>query len=104
MESNGTVTQVIGPAVDVAFPPGELPPIYTALKVTNASIDDDTKDNLTLEVAQHLGDGVVRCIAMDLTDGLTRGMKVRDTGVPIMMPVGRETLGPHLERHRGAGG
>lgn len=88
----GQITQVIGPAVDVAFPPASLPPIYNALKVSNPSINGE-KDNLTLEVAQHLGDGVVRCIAMDSTDGLTRGMKARDTGSPIMMPVGRETLG-----------
>ncbi len=92
MESNGVVTQVIGPAVDVAFPPGTLPPIYNALKLSNASIGSE-KENLTLEVAQHLGDGVVRCIAMDSTDGLTRGAKVRDTGAPITVPVGRETLG-----------
>ena len=92
MESLGQITQVIGPAVDVAFPPGSLPNIYTALKATNPSIGPD-KENLTLEVASHLGDGVVRCIAMDSTDGLTRGMKVKSTGGPISMPVGRETLG-----------
>jgi len=92
MESSGTVKQVIGPAVDVAFPQGALPSIYNALKLTNPSIDDK-KENLTLEVAQHLGDGLVRCIAMDSTDGLTRGMPVRDTGKPIIVPVGRETLG-----------
>jgi F-type H+/Na+-transporting ATPase subunit beta len=89
---NGQITQVIGPAVDVQFPTGNLPSIYNALKVTNPGLGDD-KDNLTLEVAQHLGDGMVRCIAMDSTDGLTRGMDVRDTGSPITMPVGRETLG-----------
>src|SRR4051812_17920088 len=88
----GQITQVIGPAVDVSFPPGSLPPIYNALKVTNPGISKE-KDNLTLEVAQHLGDGAARCIAMDSTDGLTRGMKVRDSGSPIMVPVGRETLG-----------
>ena len=92
METFGQITQVIGPAVDVAFDPAALPPIYNALKVSNPSIGAE-KDNLTLEVAQHLGDGVVRCIAMDSTDGLTRGMKARDTGNPIMMPVGREGLG-----------
>lgn len=92
MESVGSITQVIGPAVDVSFPPGTLPPIFNALKVSNPSISSD-KDNLTLEVSQHLGDGMARCIAMDSTDGLTRGMKVRDTGKPITVPVGRETLG-----------
>ncbi len=92
MDNSGLITQVIGPAVDVAFTPGSLPAIYNALKVSNPSLGEE-KDNLTLEVAQHIGDGVVRCIAMDSTDGLTRGMKARDTGNPIMMPVGREVLG-----------
>ena len=92
MESLGVITQVVGPAVDVSFPPGKLPPIYNALKASNPSIDDKT-DNLTLEVAAHLGDGVARCIAMDSTDGLVRGMKVKDSGTPIQVPVGRETLG-----------
>ncbi len=88
---NGKVKQVMGPVVDVQFG-NELPAIYTALKVTNANIDD-RKDNLTLEVAQHLGDGVVRTIAMDSTEGLTRGASVRDTGEMIMTPVGAEVLG-----------
>jgi len=92
MESLGVIRQVIGPAVDVSFPPGKLPPIYSALKTSNPSIDD-RPDNLTLEVAQHLGDGMARCIAMDSTDGLIRGMQVKDTGAPIMVPVGREALG-----------
>ncbi len=91
MES-GQVIQVVGPAVDVSFPAGSLPPIFTALKVSNPSIGAD-KDNLTLEVASHMGDGVVRCIAMDSTDGLMRGMDVRSTGGPITVPVGREVLG-----------
>ena len=92
METFGHISQVVGPAVDVTFPTEALPKIYNALKTTNPSIDAND-ENLVLEVAQHLGDGVVRCIAMDGTDGLTRGMKVRDTGSPIQMPVGRETLG-----------
>ncbi|MCX6102360.1 MAG: F0F1 ATP synthase subunit beta [Proteobacteria bacterium] len=92
IENFGKITQVVGPAVDVAFVPGHLPPIYNALKLNNPSLGKEA-DNLTLEVAQHLGDGVVRCIAMDGTDGLTRGMKVRDTGASIQMPVGREALG-----------
>ncbi len=91
MENFGEITQVIGPAVDVAFAADKLPAIFSALKVSNPSIGAE-KDNLTLEVASHLGDGVVRCIAMDSTDGLTRGMKARDTASPIMMPVGREVL------------
>ena len=88
----GTVVQVIGPVVDVEFGEGKLPTILTALTITNKAIDD-TEDNLIIEVAQHLGDNVVRCIAMDVTDGLVRGMPVKDTGAPIMVPVGEAGLG-----------
>ena len=77
--SNGKIVQVMGPVVDVEFPEGKLPPIYNALKLRNPSINGEL-ENLTLEVAQHLGEGVVRTIAMDSTDGLTRGVGVRDTG------------------------
>ena len=90
--NEGKVIQVTGPVVDVEFQEGELPEILTALNITNPAIDD-TEDNLVVEVAQHLGDNVVRCIAMDITDGLVRGMKVKNTGKPIMMPVGDATLG-----------
>src|SRR3954463_9436843 len=90
--SHGKIAQVIGPVVDVDFPPGKLPKILNAITVTNPSISDKA-DNLVLEVAQHLGESMVRAIAMDSTDGLTRGIEVRDTGKPIMMPVGKETLG-----------
>jgi F-type H+-transporting ATPase subunit beta len=78
--------------VDVEFPLGNLPTIYTALLITNPAINDEA-DNLVIEVAQHLGDNVVRCIAMDVTDGLVRGMEVRNTGKNIMMPVGPAVLG-----------
>src|SRR6476661_6522059 len=88
----GRVTQVLGPVIDVEFPPGGLPEVYTALKVTNPGINADA-DNLTVEVAQHLGENTVRCIAMDTTDGLARGTEVRSTGAPIQVPVGKETLG-----------
>ncbi len=88
----GSVKQVLGPVVDVAFPPGLLPGIYSALKLTNPSISS-APENLTIEVAQHIGENTVRCIAMDSTDGLARGMPVRDTGGPITVPVGPETLG-----------
>jgi len=88
----GKVTQVIGPVVDVEFEPGELPEIYNALRITNPAISDK-EGNLVVEVAQHVGENTVRCIAMDLTDGLVRGMKADDTGQPITMPVGREVLG-----------
>ncbi len=88
----GRVVQVIGPVVDVEFPDGKLPKILNALKVSNPSISRD-RDNLTLEVAQHLGENTVRAVAMDTSDGLVRGMEVRDTGNPIAMPVGPECLG-----------
>ncbi len=91
-ENVGKIVQVMGPVVDVEFEPGKLPTIYTALLITNPVIDDQA-DNLVVEVAQHLGDNVVRTIAMDVTDGLVRGMEVRDTGKDIMMPVGAASLG-----------
>ncbi len=90
--NEGKVIQVTGPVVDVEFQEGELPEILTALHITNPAIDD-TEDNLVVEVALHLGDNVVRCIAMDITDGLVRGMPAKNTGKPIMMPVGDATLG-----------
>src|SRR5512136_2924133 len=89
---NGKITQVIGPVVDVEFPPGALPEIYTALAVTNPGIDERS-DNLVLEVAQHLGENTARTIAMDSTEGLVRGMPVKSTGAPIKMPVGKGVLG-----------
>ncbi len=89
---NGRVSQVIGPVVDVEFADGALPPILSALKVTNPSVSDEDW-NLTLEVASHLGENTVRAIAMDATEGLVRGAQVHSTGKPIMMPVGKETLG-----------
>ena len=79
----GRVTQVIGPVLDIEFP-GSLPEIYTALTLSNPSISD-VADNLTVEVAQHLGEHTVRCIAMDTTDGLVRGMPVKNTGAAIQM-------------------
>jgi F-type H+/Na+-transporting ATPase subunit beta len=88
----GKVTQVMGPVVDVEFEQGKLPEILTALLISNPAINDE-EDNLVCEVAQHLGDNVVRAIAMDVTDGLVRGMPVKDTGAPIMMPVGEAALG-----------
>jgi F-type H+/Na+-transporting ATPase subunit beta len=90
--SNGSITQVIGPVVDVEFPPGKLPKIYDALTVSNPSISDEA-GNLVLEVATHLGESSVRAIAMDSTEGLVRGMSVTPTGSPIRMPVGSAVLG-----------
>ena len=91
----GKVIQVIGPVVDVEFPPGHLPNIYNALKITRDA-DSQTGQSaaeLTMEVAQHLGENRVRAVSMSSTDGLVRGLEVRDTGGPISVPVGRETLG-----------
>src|SRR5947199_10082192 len=88
----GTVTQVIGPVVDLEFPPGSLPHIFTALTLSNPGISDKA-DNLTVEVAQHLGENTARCIAMDSTKGLVRGQPVKNTGGPISMPVGKGVLG-----------
>ena len=88
----GKIVQVTGPVVDVEFPEGHLPAIYNALKATNPALGD-TEGNLVLEVAQHLGQNVVRTISMDSTDGLSRGSAVTDTGDQITVPVGREVLG-----------
>lgn len=90
--ANGKIKQVMGPVVDVEFEGGDLPAINTALKVTNTFISEKA-DNLVLEVAQHLGDNVVRTISMDSTEGLVRGSKVINTGKMIAAPVGREVLG-----------
>jgi len=92
VHSMGRVTQVLGPVVDVEFPSGSLPEVFTALKLSNPGISGQP-DNLTIEVAQHLGENTVRCIAMDTTDGLARGIPVKSTGAPIQVPVGKETLG-----------
>ncbi len=88
----GKITQVLGAVIDVEFPDGYLPPIYNAIKVSNKAIDD-REWNLVVEVAQHLGENTVRCIAMDSTEGLVRGMDAMDTGAGISVPVGEKTLG-----------
>ncbi len=92
MEANGRITQVMGPVVDVEFPPGKVPEILNSLRTTNSRLGD-SENNLVLEVAQHLGGNEVRTIAMDMTDGLQRGQAVSDTGKPITVPVGEEVLG-----------
>lgn len=91
-QTTGKTLQVLGAVVDVIFPSGNLPSIFTALKTTNPSINGE-KFNLTLEVAQHLGNNTVRTIALDSTDGLTRGADVLDTQAGISVPVGEKTLG-----------
>jgi F-type H+-transporting ATPase subunit beta len=91
----GKIVQVIGPVVDIAFESGPLPAIYNALEVEGVEAKDifSYSRRLVLEVAQHLGESTVRTVAMASTDGLVRGMTARDTGAPISIPVGRETLG-----------
>ncbi len=91
-QATGKITQVLGAVVDVAFAVGTLPEIRTALKVTNPSIDDK-EWNLTLEVAQHLGNNIVRTIAINTSEGLQRGLDVLDTHQVMTMPVGEGTLG-----------
>ncbi len=90
--SEGRIAQIMGPVVDVEFPEGNLPPIRTALTVSNSFINDQP-DNLILEIAHHMGDNICKCIAMDTTDGLHRGMVAKNTGAPMMIPVGQGTLG-----------
>lgn len=89
----GEVVQIIGVVVDVRFPPGQVPEIYNALKLEYEDPFTGAKKEITLEVEQHLGNNVVRTVAMTTTDGLKRGTKVVDTGAPISVPVGRPTLG-----------
>ncbi|OIP45426.1 MAG: F0F1 ATP synthase subunit beta [Desulfobacterales bacterium CG2_30_60_27] len=91
-ENIGKIVQVIGPVVDVEFLPGQLPAIKNSLLVSNKGINAEA-DNLVIEVAQHLGDNVVRCVSMDQTDGLVRGQAAKDTGSPILIPVGAPALG-----------
>lgn len=89
----GKVIQVMGPVIDVQFESGHVPAIYNAIRVTSEGFDSSVPIDNVLEVAQHLGGSVVKCIAMQPTDGVVRGMKAIDTGAPISVPVGPETLG-----------
>ncbi len=94
MDNVGQITQVIGVVVDVAFDEGELPSISNALKIVKENGDAaDGRNEIIVEVAQHLGENTVRCVAMEPTEGLVRGMKAIDLGVPISVPVGKEVLG-----------
>ena len=96
MANIGNVLQVIGPAVDVQFPEGDPPAIYNALRITSEgseSFDVPEPLDVIVEVQQHLGEGKVRCVAMQPTDGMVRGMAAEDQGAPISVPVGKETLG-----------
>ena len=92
VEVKGKVVQVIGTVVDIRFPSDSLPPIYGAVFISNPTISDKA-DNLVLEVAQHVGDNVVRAIAMETTDGLLRGQEATYKGTQITIPVGKEILG-----------
>src|SRR6266513_6020190 len=89
----GHVIQIAGPAVDVQFTEAAMPPIYQAVRVVSDGFVVPKPINVILEVQQHLGEGRVRCIAMEATDGMVRGMKAVDQGGPISAPVGRGTLG-----------
>lgn len=91
MSNTGKVVQVIGPVIDIQFPPEQLPAIYNAINISGQS--GDVEISLVAEVMQHLGDSTARCVAMSSTDGLTRGMDAVDTGSPIKIPVGKGTLG-----------
>src|SRR5262245_44919009 len=93
MPVTGRVIQIAGPAVDVQFSETELPPIYQAVRVVSDGFNVEHPLNVILEVQQHLGEGRARCVAMQPTEGMVRGMKAIDTGGPISVPVGHETLG-----------
>src|SRR6201987_5546646 len=92
-ENIGKVIQVSGPAVDVQFVEASMPPIYQALQVVSDGFQVPSPIKVILEVQQHLGEGRVRCVAMEPTDGMVRGMKAIDQGGPISVPVGHGTLG-----------
>jgi F-type H+-transporting ATPase subunit beta len=89
----GRVIQVAGPTIEIEFPEGHIPKIFNAIRVTSEGYDVPTKIDIVAEVAQHIGEGRVRTIAMEPTDGLVRGMKAYDLGEPITIPVGKQTLG-----------
>ena len=89
----GRVIQIAGPTIEIEFPEGHVPKIYNAIRVTSEGYDVPNKIDITAEVAQHIGEGRVRTIAMEPTDGLVRGMKAYDLGHPITIPVGKQTLG-----------
>ena len=89
----GKIIQVAGPAVDIQFPEGQIPLIYTAIRITSEGFNAPTPIDVIAEVAQHIGEGRVRCIALQPTEGLVRGMKAESLGMPVTVPVGREVLG-----------
>ena len=92
-ENIGNVIQITGPAVDVQFAEATMPPVYQALRVTSEGFNVPTEISVIIEVQQHIGEGRVRCVAMEPTDGMVRGMKAIDQNGPISVPVGKGTLG-----------
>src|SRR5512140_1300646 len=92
-ENIGKVIQISGPAVDVQFTEAAMPPIYESIRVVSEGFKVPSPIDVILEVQQHIGEGRVRCVAMQPTDGMVRGMKAIDQGGPIRVPVGKETLG-----------
>src|SRR6185312_4719346 len=92
-ENTGHVIQIAGPVVDVQFEATKLPPIYQAVRVVGDGYHTPMEINVVLEIEQHLGEGRARCVAMEPTDGMVRGMKAIDLGEPITVPVGAGTLG-----------
>src|SRR5678809_580855 len=93
MANVGKVSQIIGPAVDVEFAEGKQPQIHNAIRITSAGFTVPTPLSVIAEVQQHLGEGRVRCISMQPTDGMVRGMPAKDMGGPITIPVGAGALG-----------
>jgi F-type H+-transporting ATPase subunit beta len=91
--AEGKVIQIAGPAIDIQFPEGQIPAILTAIRVTSEGFNVPTPVDLIVEVAQHIGEGRVRTIALQPTEGLVRGMKAVSTGAPVSVPVGKQTLG-----------
>src|SRR5579859_7958024 len=92
MPNTGKVIKIAGPAVDIQFGEGSIPPIYQALRITSEGFTVPEPINVIVEVQQHLGEGRVRCVAMEPTEGMVRGMKAIDQGGPISVPVGPGTL------------
>src|SRR3954454_21526138 len=91
--AEGHVVQVAGPTIEIQFPEGHIPQIFNAIHVTSQGYDVPVKIDITAEVAQHIGEGQVRTISMEPTDGLVRGMEDYDRGAPITIPVAKQTLG-----------
>src|SRR3989304_2525750 len=95
--AQGTIVQCIGAVIDIEFPREQMPGIYDALVLEGTGGSTLAEEGLTFEVEQQIGDGIVRCIAMGSADGLRRGMKVKSTGAPISVPVGKGTLGGTMD-------